>query len=461
MFMTLGAVAVTGGAGAGYVGWRTRETPEPPSPPEVDAQGRLLWRNWSGIQSSYPEERWAPATEEELAAAIAQRPLPVRVVGSGHSFMPLVPTAGTLMTLDGITGLISHDAAAHRATIFAGTRLGDVGPALAAIGQEMPNLPDINKQSIGGAIATGTHGTGRTFKAIHGEITGLRLITASGEIIDCSAQIRPEVFHAARVGLGVFGVVTRVELQNRPLTRILKRTYVAQLEDVIAQWPELIARHRNVEFFAVPFTGLAAVIACDETDRPVQPRGPDTDAEGLMSLKQLRDLFGFSNRVRRQMAQSAMANLPPEEAVDEGWKLLSNDRPIRFNEMEFHLPLETQMQALREIMEAIETHRPDVFFPVEVRVIEADDAWLSPFFGRLSGSIAVHAWYKDDYQFLYELIEPILRRHGGRPHWGKLNTLKAADFAALYPRWRDAMAVRRELDPEGRFLNDYLRTVLS
>jgi FAD-linked oxidoreductase len=461
LFLGLGAIVATGGAGVAWRLWRANASHEPPAPPDVDAEGRLLWRNWSGIQSAYPAERWAPRSVDELAHGIAQRAAPLRVVGSGHSFTPLVPTSGALLTLDAMSGVVAHDAATHRATLQAGTRLGDVGPALAAIGQEMPNLPDINKQSLAGAIATGTHGTGRAFRAIHGDVTALQLVTSSGEVIDCSRTQRGEVFDAARVGLGAFGVLTRMELQNRPLTRVLKRTHVAPLEQAMAEWPQLIAHHRNVEFYAVPFTGLAAIITCDETDRPAQPRGPDQDTQALMDLKRLRDLFGFSSGLRKRIAHAAMADLPPEEAVDEGWKLLSNERPVRFNEIEYHLPLEAQIDALREVMAAIETHRADVFFPIEVRVIEADDAWLSPFHGRRSGSIAVHAYYRDDYQFFFDLIEPIFRKRDGRPHWGKLNTLKSADFAALYPRWNDAMSVRRELDPEGRFLNDYLKTVLT
>jgi FAD/FMN-containing dehydrogenase len=176
-----------------------------------------------------------------------------------------------------------------------------------------------------------------------------------------------------------------------------------------------------------------------------------------MDLKTLRDLFGFAPPIRKAVAQALMAHIPPEVMVDESWKLLSNDRPVRFNEMEFHLAREEQIPALREVVAAIEKHRSDVFFPIEVRIIEADDAWLSPFYQRPSGSVAVHAYYKDDHQFLFDLIEPILRRHGGRPHWGKLNSLKAADFAALYPRWKDAVEVRRSLDPQGRMLNPYLR----
>jgi FAD/FMN-containing dehydrogenase len=180
-----------------------------------------------------------------------------------------------------------------------------------------------------------------------------------------------------------------------------------------------------------------------------------------MDLKRLRDLFGFSSSVRHSVAHAMMKDLPPEEAIDEGWKLLSNERPVRFNEMEYHFPIENQMLALQEVLAAIEKHRPDVFFPIEVRVIEQDDAWLSPFNRGVSGSIAVHAYYQDDYQFLFDLVEPIFRKHGGRPHWGKLNSLRGADFAALYPRWRDAMRLRGELDPQGRLLNEYLQTVVS
>jgi FAD/FMN-containing dehydrogenase len=152
-----------------------------------------------------------------------------------------------------------------------------------------------------------------------------------------------------------------------------------------------------------------------------------------------------------------MADLPAKESTDDSWKLLSNERPVRFNEMEFHLPREAQMAALREVMAVIERGHNDVFFPLEIRSIAPDDAWLSPFYGRESGSLAIHAYYKDGYQRLFAAVEPILRRHGGRPHWGKLHSLTARDLAPLYPRWKEAMEVRQTLDPDGRFLNPYLR----
>jgi FAD-linked oxidoreductase len=413
------------------------------------------------MQHAYPSLRWAPRTVDELVNKIASQPGPVRPVGAGHSFMPLVPTSGTLLTLDAITGIERHDPSKHTAVVRAGTRLGELGPALAAIGQEMPNLPDINKQSLAGALSTATHGTGRALQAMHGGVTAFDLVTAEGELLLCSASDNRDVFRAARVGLGMFGILTRVELQNRPLQRVRKRTWVTSTEEALAEWPSLMARHRNVEFYVVPFTGLSAIIALDETDQPAKPRGPDRDAETLMDLKLLRDLFGFSSGLRRRVAHAAMKDMPPEEAVDEGWKLLSNERPVRFHEMEWHFPLERQLAALEQALAVIERHRPDVFFPIEVRVIAQDDAWLSPFQDGPTGSVAVHAYYQDDFRFLFEMVEPVFRKHGGRPHWGKLNSLKAADFAALYPRWRDAMQVRAQLDPRGRLLNDYLRSLVS
>lgn len=457
--LLLGGAGVVGAGAAGAVGYRVWRDREPASPAAQDEEGRLLWRNWSGIEHAYPAQRLAPASEDEVSTMLQNAAAPIRPVGAGHSFTGLATTEGALLSLDRLSGVVQHDAATHRATIWAGTRLSEIGPALSEIGQEMPNLPDINKQTLAGGVATATHGTGRAFKALHGQVTTFRMALTNGEIVECSADRNSDLFMAARVGLGAFGVLTQLTLQNAPLSRILKRTWVADLQETLERWPELQAAHRNIEFYAVPFTGYAVIIACDPTERPVSPRGADEDAEALMALKGLRDWLGYAPGLRRAAARMAFADMAATEAVDEGWKLLSNERPVRFNEMEYHLPLEAQIPALREVIEAIERHRSDVFFPIEARVIQQDDAWLSPFHGRDSGSIAVHAYYKDDHAFLFDLIEPIFRRYEGRPHWGKLHSLGARDFAALYPRWRDAAALRQELDPSGRMLNAHLRRV--
>jgi FAD-linked oxidoreductase len=450
-------------AGTGAVGYEaaTREEPEPPAPPLTDKDGHLVWRNWSGIRHSYPSARLAPASEDELAHILKTAPAPIRAVGAGHSFMPLVPTDGTLLTLDQMGGLVRVDG--DEALVRAGTRLGDLGPALAHQGRAMANLPDINKQSLGGALATATHGTGKHLQALHGTVTGLRLVTPTGLVLDCDANTNRDLFDAARVSLGALGIITEVRIKTVANRNLHRRVWLESFEETLAHAEERWNAHRNFEFYAVPFTGLAANITHDETNEAPRPRGPETDSQFLDALKVLRNLFGFSNAVRRAAAHLVLwdAENHPEEAVDEGWKLLSTDRPVRFNEMEFHVPAEAQLEALREVVSAIEANRPDVFFPIEARRIAPDDAWLSPFQGGERGSVAVHCYYKDQYKFLFTLIEPILRRHGGRPHWGKLNSLTGADFKALYPRWDQFLELRRSLDPQARMCNRYLKDLFG
>ena len=446
----LGVAAVGGGYAVA-----THDKPEPPAPPTTDAKGHLLWRNWSGVQHAYPAARLAPKTEAEVAQGLKTAVVPIRPVGAGHSFTALAPTDGTLVSLDGLSGIIAWEG--DEAVVAAGTRLGALGPTLAAKGRAMANLPDINKQALAGALATGTHGTGARIKALHGDVVALRLVTAKGEVIDCGEHRDADVFQAAKVSLGALGVITQVRLKTTANRRLERNVWLEPFEDALAQAEARWAKHRNFEFYAVPFTGLAACISHDETDAPAIPRGPDQDTVFLDALKGLRNLLGFSAPLRKAAARALLGGTKPEKAIDEGWKLLSTERPVRFNEMEFHLPAGVQLKALAEIVAIIEKERPDVFFPIECRRIAPDDAWLSPFQGEPRGSIAVHAHYKDEFAFLYTLIEPIFRRYGGRPHWGKLHSVSGDQLAGLYPRWNDFLKVRAQLDPDGRMLNPYLK----
>ncbi|WP_427965329.1 D-arabinono-1,4-lactone oxidase [Altererythrobacter sp.] len=452
------AIAVGAGGLAGRVAWRDRE---PASLPPIDSQGRALWSNWSGLEHAYPARRAAPADEAELAMLLPGVPTPIRPVGAGHSFTAIVPTEGTLLSLDHLSGIAESDGESVTATVGAGTRLSALGPALAGIGQEMINLPDIDKQTLGGALATGTHGTGKGVPALHGRVIAMRLVGPDGSVIECSPDERPEVFNAARVGLGAFGVLSQVTLQNWPLSRVKKTVRVVDTETMLNDWPTLASEHRNAEFLVLPFTGKSALVTHDVTTEPVMPRGPDADTDVLMELKSLRDMFEFTPALRRRFAAHFLDQTPPEIAIDEGWKLLANSRPVRFKEMEYHLPIEHQVAALREVIARIEHEAKDVFFPIEARIIAPDDAWLSPFYGRECGSIAVHAYYKEAHDWMFRLIEPVFREAGGRPHWGKLHSLAAPELAALYPMFGEAMAVRKSLDPHGRMLNPFLLKVFG
>jgi len=435
-----------------------------PAGPQHVRGAPVRWRNWSGYQGCVPAARVAPESLDELVALLKGAQGAVRPVGAGHSFTPLVPVdGGTIVSLRNFTGQRAHDAAALTATFGAGTKLGQIGGPLDGVGQALQNMPDIDEQSLAGAIATGTHGTGAKLGALHAFVTRLQLVTPRGDVLECSRAQNPEVFEAARVSLGSLGVITEITLQNVPTHKLKRRVWLEPLAGLMdGRFDELAAQHHSFEIYFIPHCDQGVVITIDPTDEPVRPRGPDQDNNAVMEMKQLRDVLAWWPGARRWLLNKSTEDYQPEEAVDIWYQAFPSSRAVRFNEMEYHLPRERLMATLRQVRDVVERRHPEIFFPIEVRVVRGDDAWLSPFHGHdSSGSIAVHHYHMEDPLPYFADIEPLFRAAGGRPHWGKMNTLGAADFAALYPRWRDFLDVRASLDPEGRMLNPYLKRVFG
>jgi FAD-linked oxidoreductase len=427
----------------------------------AETERRIKWQNWSGGQECLPEARLAPATAGELGEIIASNPKPIRPVGTGHSFTGLVPTDGTIVSLDRLNGVYEVNEDTLEATVGAGSKLGDLGPALEAHGQALINMPDINRQTLAGSVSTSTHGTGEKFGSLSTFITGLELVGANGETTWCDATQNADLFQASRVSLGSLGIITKIRLQNRTPHKINKRTWVMPFEEMMEEADNFAATNRNFEFYYIPFSSMCFGISHNETDEPIAPRTSNDDDDGAMTLKALSDYLSWSPSLREYFIKSALEDLPDEVFVDTSWKIYPSERGVRFNEMEYHLPRENALAALREIREHVEGNNMDLFFPWEFRYVKSDDIWLSPFQGRESCSIAIHRYYEEDYKPLFAAVEPILQKHGGRPHWGKLHTLKAPDFAKLYPHWDDFLAVRQQMDPEGIFLNDHLKGVFG
>jgi FAD-linked oxidoreductase len=428
-------------------------------PLRARATASVPWRNWSGHLVAHPAGRFAPTSEDELASFLASTRGAVRPVGSGHSFTPLVPTDGHLIVIDRLAGLQDHDAPQQRATFGAGTRLGDMGAPLEEIGQGMFILPDIDRQTLAGATATATHGTGLDFTCLSGYVTDLRLVTPRGEVLDVSADSHPELFDAARVSLGALGVITRMTLQNRANYRLKARNWVQRTEEVLENFDASAAGHRHFEMFPLTHSDYALTLAIDETDEPINnpPPSPEEDAAFAQAMQGWMQL---PPRERRPLVNAAAEQIEPSERVDVSYRILSNIRNTRFNEMEYSVPVDAGAACLREVLNTIRDKEIDVVFPLEYRYVRRDDTWL----GMSSGdedhaAISVHQVATHDYRPYFDLIEPIFWKYGGRPHWGKVHSLDARALARLYPRFKDFKAVREQLDPAGRMLNDHLRTL--
>jgi FAD-linked oxidoreductase len=372
-----------------------------------------------------------------------------------------VATSGTVLDLSALSGLRSHDDEAITATIGAGTKLGELTGLLAGIGQALPNMGDIDKQSVAGALGTATHGSGLELGAYHTLIRSMRLVDGRGICRDFSVEREQDMICATGVTLGIFGALTEVTFQNVPAYNLRRRRTVVPVGDMLAGFDRLMAAHRSAEVFIVPFASHALFQTLDMTDATGHFQSTSEDEDGLATLKTLRTLLKWFPWLRRKLIGSAMAKLSDEEFVGEWNNVYVTDRRTKFNEMEYHLPFEEGAGALAEIIELTEKRFPEVYFPIEVRSVKGDDIWLSPFYRRDTCSIAVHHGVGEDPAAFFRAAEAVFRKRGGRPHWGKMHSLGGHDLAAVYPRFKDAMAIRRELDPDNRFVSPYMATLLG
>ena len=420
------------------------------------------WSNWSGGQTCKPAGRYDIASERELTSLLRNTLGPIRPVGSGHSFSPLVPTDGHLVVIDQLNGILDSDNDKKQVTVGAGSRLGDLGAQLESIGQGMINLPDIDRQTVAGAIATGTHGTGVTLQALSAFVTSLRLVTPNGNVMDIDGS-DADLLHAARVNVGALGIVTQVTLQNRESYKLKKREWAAPTEDILANFDELAASHRHFEIFPLVYSDYSLVLSIDETDEPIGAIELDPQPSDDASIAESLGLSDNpSPAERRRQSNATASRIQPSENVDLSYKVLSNVRNSLFNEMEYSVPIEVGAECLREILKTIYDQAIDVNFVLEYRYVGADDDWLSMSYGdHPHATISIHRAASEDYRPYFNAIEPIFWKYGGRPHWGKVHSLTHRELTRLYPRFEDFMELRRELDPQGRMLNPHLRALFN
>jgi FAD-linked oxidoreductase len=428
-------------------------------PPVLGPDGRpvLPWSNWSGNQRSQPSQRSVPSSEQQLILLIKESKQSIRCVGAGHSFSPLVPTDETLISLARLRGIKSVDQINKQATFGAGTLLGQTGEPLWQEGLALQNMPDIDTQSLAGAIATSTHGTGSTYGSLSSDVAALRMITSSGEVLNCSATENSQIYHAARNNLGSLGVVTEVTLNLRDTFKVQEKQSILANREAYPLAEKYFSEGRRFELYAFPYGDYSMIITLDETDKPIDDTHDQADSgDSILELKKWTERLPW---LRGFLVNSALKEAlgPLSERVGRSYKVFGNLRNVGFNEMEYSLAAEDGMQCLQEVLYTIKKQKIDVVFPIEYRYVKGDDIWLSQFYQRDSCSISIHNFSDRDYRQYFAAIEPIFLKYGGRPHWGKVHTLTAETLAEKYPRWQDFKQIRRELDPQGLFLNQHIK----
>ncbi|MFD7642405.1 D-arabinono-1,4-lactone oxidase [Kitasatospora sp. NPDC059795] len=429
---------------------------------------RTSWRNWSGTARCTPQRILRPVGEAALVDAVlmARRfGVGIRAAGTGHSFNQLAVTDGLLVDLTRHTGIVSVDRAAPSVTVRSGTRLGDLATALRRIGLALPNIGTLAEQTVGGALATGNHGTGLSFGPLSGLVTALRLVTADGAVHALDAEHDPALFHAARTSVGALGLVSSITFRCVPAFNLEVRESSAPLDTVLKDFSGWAASAEHISMSWLPWKPEVGIRTMNRTDAPPTPRARlrryTTTVQELCCG--VTGVAGRGSSTAVPVLSRALARpLPgPADYVDVSDQVFTFPQPVKQIALEHALPLDRTPDALRELTGALKRAGQYSPYSVLVRVGAGDDSPLSPAYGRDTGYVNLTVSRSPGQVELLRVIEHVMRAHGGRPHWGKAHTATAEVLAPRYPRWADFQRERSRVDPDGVFAGDYAVRLLG
>ena len=429
---------------------------------------RGTWTNWAGNQSARPKWINEPASESDVAdivARAAKSNRTVKAVGAGHSFTSTALTNGHLLNMKHLNKIVEVDRVNNQVTVEAGIHISELNEQLFELGLAMPNLGDIAYQTISGAIATSTHGTGAKISGIAGQVAAMRLVNGQGEIVNINAKQNPELLNVARVGVGALGIVTQVTLSVVPAFRLRAVEGAQKLDALIENLDELVETNEHFEFFWIPHTKWALTKRNNRTTDPVHI--PSRAKQWYSKTFLENYAFGAVcalGRVKPNLIPRLATALPSTgqtEIVDESFRIFASERIVKFVEMEYAIPRQYCGEALQRIRSMIDDKGHLISFPVEVRFTAKDNIALSTASGRDSAYIAVHMYKGMAYEPYFRDVANIMSDYEGRPHWGKMHFLKDDDLSQLYPRWNEFIAARETLDPHRTFANAYTEQVFG
>jgi FAD/FMN-containing dehydrogenase len=408
----------------------------------ADLPAAEQWTNWVGNQSFTPARHATPRSDDEVATLVREataQGMGVRVVGAGHSFTPVVQTDGLLLDLSGLSGVLSADPVRRRAVARAGTPIHGFYEPLWERGLALRNQGDIDDQHIAGAVATATHGSGIGNTCFSGVVRGVSLVTPDGSIRHIGED-EPRLLRAAQVSVGTLGVMTELELEVAEAYRLSEQVDVWPWQEVMDRWDELVHGHRHFGFFWMPSEESAALY--------------NIEGHGAMTDRCYVKIYDEATPDQPDSAE-------PGRRTDRCYRIYPMVYDPNFHELEYFVALERGPEALGAMRELMLASLPDSVYPLEVRTVGPDVAYLSPNYKTATTVISVSGTPGTDYWDYLRSVDALLAQFDARVHWGKLHFLTPERLHALYPEAGEFIAVRRELDPDGVFLNDHLRPLFA
>lgn len=417
-------------------------------------------KNWAGNLTFNPKNVYSPDSKEKVQEAIQQtisQKRTIRTRGSGHSWTGLITSDENYLHLDRYQGITKVDKEKRLITARSGTKLALFGSEGHAAGMALPNQGDIDRQSLAGALSTGTHGTGMTLQSMANQIHELSFINGEGQEVTLNSS-SPE-FNGARLSLGSLGIITEMTIQMEEAYKLKVEVFPENIDRAMEAFEERLENNRHLEMFYFPLGGWTLTKMMNKTAEECTHRGllyrlNETLVENWLytQMNRLARVSGTYSVIDKIM-QKCVSHTT---LVDWSYRAFPTPRDFKFKEMEYAIPVHEFKNALKALTKKIQEKGFKTLMPIEIRFVKNDELWLSPTYQRDSVYFAIHTYITEDHQDYFREMEIILRSFGGRPHWGKMHSLNAKDLSELYPRFNDFLNLRNKFDPQGIFLNQHL-----
>lgn len=441
---------------------------------DILARGKRDYKftNWSTTFSCSPELYFEPKTTEEIrevlqvASKLRKR---VRLVGGSHSPSDIACTSEFMVSLKNYNAVLEINQKEKQVTVQGGLLVIELNELLDRHGLALPNLSSVSGMSCAGTLGTCTHGTGKDYGLIATFVVSLELMTASGEVLQCSRSSNKEIFLAALCHLGSVGIILTVTWQCESAFRLHQQCESMSLEKVFENLETWKLSDEYFKFHWYPHTGQAKVYHVNRTSEAVVETSSWfwDKAVGYRSLEFVYWLSSFVPRLVPFINWSffKLLHSQPSSRIDQSFKIFNFDCLFKQYVTEWAIPQDKTVYVLQKLQSWVkESGFLDVHFPVEVRFVKKDDIFMSPCYDQDVCFINIIVFRPYDkfipYEPYWKYYEDLMMSVGGKPHWAKAHSLTVADIEKMFPKFQEFREICEKLDPHGVFRNEYVEKVI-
>ena len=424
------------------------------------------WVSWNENVTYKYKSLYKVTTETELQEVIAKSEK-IRIFGTKQSSADIASGLETLIDITSYNKILSYNDVEHKVTVQSGVILGDLLEAIEAKGWCIPCLPDINTITIGGALATGTHGTSGNLLCEY--MTDCSMVLADGSLKRINQK--DELIDAVRVSLGVLGVMSEITFKCEPIYTLHVKEGPEDDSEWLPKIKQRLQKHDFLRILWLPHTDKGYVITGDKID----PNTEITENLGPAYLKHRRTaskilykyshIFPWNTAIANKLLYRGFFSSRKEHKGSLYQATVTKSRGSTIELAEWTIGLDIFPTVFEELKTEINkwSNMSFIHIPMDVRFVYKDKSWLSYAYGEdtvTMGCVSRNAATADTYE-AFKSIEKIFLKYGGRPHWGKRFVAKDATLSKIYDKWENFKVLRKEFDPTNKFLNPYLTKLLN